>query len=388
VRARLVALTLLAGAAVASPAPAAQLTYTCGAQYEDICLSAPNGADQRRFSRDGRPGTDHTYRAPELSPDGRRLGYVVDSDLFIRDLRTGEVAHAVQQNSPLLIRFRDDGARFAVGEIAAVLNSTSLCSYNTDLSGRNEGRYCIATGISSGFDYLPDGRLAIARGGGTATAGRSVISLLRPEDGGPTGVERDLLVDPVLNLESPAVSPDGRLAAVVRTASGTRGEIALYDLTTGALLRRLTTAPSDGAPAFAPDGSAVAFDRDRAGGRSIWVVSVRGGKPRRVVSHGRSPSWGGGGLVLRGASKRARPAQLARGLRLRVSGAARGTTLAAVLTSHGALATDRGRGTLVLRVGSAAIARLGARATLRLTVSVRQPGLPPARLSRSIAFRR
>jgi hypothetical protein len=391
---RALAAVVVAGALLAAPAEASQLVYACGAQYEDLCVAGPDGQNQRRLTRDGRPGTDHVYRAPALSRDGRRLAYVVDSDVFIRRFPGGPARRAIQQNAPLLIRFRGDGARFAVAEISAVLNSTALCSYNTDLSGNNEGRYCLASGVSSGFDYLPSGRLVMARSGGSATNGRTVVSLLRPEDGGPTGVERDLLSDPVLNLESPAVSPDGRFAAVVRTTGGVRGEIALYDLTTGALVRLLTNGPSDAAPSFAPDGSAVAFDREGAGGRSIWVVPVSGGRARREIPHGRSVSWGGGGAELRGVPARVGPRRLRSGLPVRVTGVSRGTRLSAVLSAGGRTlaqaraTTRRTRGRLVLRVSDAALARLGRRARLRLRVRVRGAGVPRTTLRRTLTFRR
>ena len=87
------------------------------------------------------------------------------------------------------------------------------------------------------MDYLPDGRILMAGSGGSAETGRSVISLLRPEDGMGTGVERVLVRDPAANLESPSVAPDGRSAVVVRAppSGGVRGDLARYDLATGAL---------------------------------------------------------------------------------------------------------------------------------------------------------
>jgi hypothetical protein len=94
-------------------------------------------------------------------------------------------------------------------------------------------------------------------------------------------VERNLLGDPVLNLESPAVSPDGRFAAVVRTTSGVRGEIALYDLATGALVRLLTSGPSE--PPRRSRRTArrsPSTAREQAGARSgwcRWVVGARAG---------------------------------------------------------------------------------------------------------------
>jgi hypothetical protein len=154
------------------------------------------------------------------------------------------------------VRFRADGLRYAVAESAAI-GGTQVCSYDAALRPPDDGRYCLATGVSSGLDYLPDGRIVMSR----RKDGREVISLVRPEDGQGGGVERDLVVDPSADLESPSSNATGTVVAVAS------GGIVLYDTTTGALLRRLTTGP-DASPAFSPDGTQVAFDR---GG---WIYTV------------------------------------------------------------------------------------------------------------------
>ena len=293
-RALLAALVVvLAGAGEAA---ADQLAFDCGDGFANVCRARPDGTGLQQLTTggDATRSTDRFYRAPALTRDGRTLAYVFESDVYLRRLGSGPTLHATVQFSPLLIRFRPDGARFAVAELSAVIGGTQVCTYNSDLSGTNEGRYCIASGVSSGMDYLPDGRLLMSRRGGTATGGRTVISLLRPEDGGPTGVERNLVDDPAFNLESPSVSPDGRFVAVVQAplTGGTTGDVALYDLATGALVRTLTSGGGAAAPAFSPDGRRVAFDR----GEAIWVTSATGapGSERRIVPRGRTVSWGGG----------------------------------------------------------------------------------------------
>jgi hypothetical protein len=117
----------------------------------------------------------------------------------------------------------------------------------------------------------------MAGSGGSAEAGRSVISLLRPEDGMGSGVERVLVRDPSAHLESPSVAPDGRSVVVVRAplSGGVRGDLARDDLATGALLGVLTNGGADAAPSVSPDGRSVAFDRDGA----IWAVPRRAGAP-------------------------------------------------------------------------------------------------------------
>lgn len=275
------ALALLA----AAPASADQLVFACGDAFEDVCRARPDGTGTERLTAGG---------APALTRDGRTLAYVFESDVFLR--RGGTELKATAQFSPLLVRFRADGARFAAAELAAAIGGTQVCTYDSDLSGTNEGRYCLATGVASGMDYLPDGRLLMSGSGGTSTAGRIVISLLRPEDGGPTGVERRLVDDPAFDLHSPAVSPDGRLVAVVQApvGGGTEGHIALYDLATGAFVRRLTGIPNASAPVFSPDGRRVAFDAVGA----VWVTRTNGkpGDEDSVITTGRSVSWGGGSI--------------------------------------------------------------------------------------------
>lgn len=289
-----VALALL----VAAPASADRLVFGCGQGFENICRARTDGSGLQQLTTggDASRSTDSFYRAPAISRDGRTFAYVFESDVFLRPLGGGAELHATVQSSPLLIRFRPDGARFAVAELAGLIGGTQLCSYNADLSGTNEGRYCIATGIASGMDYVPNGQLLMSGSGGTSTNGRIVIELLRPEDGGPTGVERRLVDDPSFDLHSPSVSPGGRLVAVVQApvGGGTQGDIALYDLTTGALVRVLTTGGGAAAPVFSPDGRRIAFDR----GEAIWVTSASStpGRERRIVARGRSVSWGGGSI--------------------------------------------------------------------------------------------
>jgi Tol biopolymer transport system component len=286
-------LAVLLALVAAAPAAADQIVFACGDGYANLCRARPDGTGLQQLTTggDATRATDSYYRAPAITRDGRTLAYVFESDVFLRGRTT---LHATVQFSPLLIRFRPDGARFAVAELSAVTGGTQVCTYNGDLSGTNEGRYCLASGVSSGMDYLPDGRLLMSRSGGTATAGRTVISLLRPEDGGPTGVERTLVDDPAFDLESPSVSPDGTQVAVVQApvGSGTEGKIAIYDLATGALVRTLTDIGHEAAPVFSPDGRRIAFESAGA----VWVTSATGrpGSERHIAATGRSPAWGGG----------------------------------------------------------------------------------------------
>jgi hypothetical protein len=161
-------LGILLALAATSPAAADQIAFDCGTAFEDVCRARPDGTGLRHVLS--------AARTPALTRDGRRLAYVSATDVFIRPLAGGAPLHATKQFLPLLIRFRADGNRFAVAEATATgTPGTQVCTYNSDLRGTNEGRYCVAGGVSTGMDYLPNGRLVMAASGGTATS-RSTTS--------------------------------------------------------------------------------------------------------------------------------------------------------------------------------------------------------------------
>src|SRR3954452_25350078 len=123
------------------------------------------------------------------------------------------------------------------------------------------------------------------------------ICLLKPS-GGDTGgeCETTYAYDADSELDFPALSPDGTTLAVSRAPwdHQDQGQIALFDVATGALTRVLTSGPGDETPFWSPDGSQIAFSRD--GG--IYVISATGaeGSERRIAD-GNSPTWAnvGGG---------------------------------------------------------------------------------------------
>jgi Tol biopolymer transport system component len=388
---RLCALVLAIGLVAATPAAADQLAFDCGRAFENLCRARPDGSGLQQLTTDGDASgtTNRVYSAPALTRDGRRLAYVFGGDVFIRDLVSGATQHATAQFLPTLLRFRGDGARFAVAELtAAGAPDTQVCAYNSDLSGSNEGRYCVAGGVSSAMDYLPDGRLVMAASGGTMTGGRTVIMLLRPEDGGPTGSERTLVDDPRFDLESPAVSPDGRLAAVVQASpnGGTAGDIAIYDLATGALIRELTTAGGAAAPVFSNDGGTVAFDR--AGG--IWVTPVTGppGSERRIVAHGRSASWGGGSIPRAFSALRIARRQRGDTVRGRLRIARAGSRLSVELRAAGRRIGRRSRRSLPAGKVRFAVRARGSARRIEVRVAVTPPGGVADRATRRVTLRR
>jgi Tol biopolymer transport system component len=87
---------------------------------------------------------------------------------------------------------------------------------------------------------------------------------------------------------APAVSPDGRLLAFSSLRSG-KPRIWLEELANGT--ETALTAGPDGDPRFSPDGSSVIFTHMEQGLGSIYRISVLGGEPRRIVDRATRADW-------------------------------------------------------------------------------------------------
>ncbi|SFW79642.1 serine hydrolase [Amycolatopsis australiensis] len=89
--------------------------------------------------------------------------------------------------------------------------------------------------------------------------------------------------------EQPAISPDGtRIVYVLRTADRDRDEDtrSLWQVPAAGdgEARRLTRGTADVAPAFAPDGTRLAFLRAQDGPAQLWLLPADGGEPEQVTT--------------------------------------------------------------------------------------------------------
>ena len=101
--------------------------------------------------------------------------------------------------------------------------------------------------------------------------------------------ERDVARDPTQDLFNPAFSPDGTLAAVVRSPSTTigAGAIVIYDAATGAPVRQLVGGENT-QPTWSPDGKRIAFER----GGDLYVARAAGApREHRILKGGAQPTW-------------------------------------------------------------------------------------------------
>ncbi len=113
---------------------------------------------------------------------------------------------------------------------------------------------------------------------GTGSAGRQQLVWLdrRGEKTGEIGQAQDA-------IDSPALSPDGRLVAVTAT-EGSNRDVWVYDIARG-VRTRLTSAPErDFRPVWSPAGDEVAFTSTRAGNDDIFLRQADGSGEEQVLA--------------------------------------------------------------------------------------------------------
>jgi dipeptidyl aminopeptidase/acylaminoacyl peptidase len=99
-------------------------------------------------------------------------------------------------------------------------------------------------------------------------------------------------VDEILSLKragSPEISPDGRLVAyTIRDTNWDENayetEIWLAEVATGTAHQLTNAKKSSQSPAWAPDGSRLAFTSDRTDKRQIYIIDPRGGEGQPLTS--------------------------------------------------------------------------------------------------------
>ena len=173
------------------------------------------------------PGDDVGYNiAPSVSPDGDRLMFLSDRDLFsidlfLADARTGAIERRIT-------------------ETALDPHLQSLQFIQSAGSWRADGRQFVFAGLSGGEP------------------------LLQLYDVGEGKKAREIRFPGLGEILNPTWSPDGRQVAFSAVIGGLT-DLYIFDLERDSL-RRLTSDPfADLQPAWSPDGRSIAFATDRFG---------------------------------------------------------------------------------------------------------------------------
>ena len=162
--------------------------------------------------------------APSVSPDGSRVAFLSEKDLFgidlfLADARTGEI-------------------------------QKKLVSANSD------PHFDALRFIDSAGDWSPDGTQFVFA---VFADGDNELAIVDVESG---DIERKIALDGIGAITSPAWSPDGQFVAFSGLDGGV-SDIYTWDVVTGALTQLTDDKYGDLQPTWSPDGSTIAFVSDR-----------------------------------------------------------------------------------------------------------------------------
>jgi len=170
-------------------------------------------------------GSGKTNVSPSVSPDGRRVAFLSEKDifgidLFVADARTGEIER-------------------------------KLVSANAD------PHFDALRFIDSAGDWSPDGEQFVFT---VFAQGDNELAIVNVNNG---EIERNIDLDDIGAISSPAWSPDGQYIAFSGLVGGI-SDIYRLDLETGTVIQLTDDKFADFQPTWAPDGSSIAFVTDRS----------------------------------------------------------------------------------------------------------------------------
>jgi serine/threonine-protein kinase len=241
---------------------------------------AASGGQPERVS-DGEPGEWH--RSPWILPGNRRVLFAIDGPgpledirIGVLDLQTGTVdtletpgtmaryaasGHLVftGADGALLVQPFDPGRGQPTGPAVALLDGVLV---------RGDGNGEFAVSQAGDVAYVP---------GGSTGAESLVLATVQSET--PVPLPR------AVNLEDPAISPDGRRIVLRLPDEGDQSELWLLDRDQGTLTR-FTTEGSTYMPVWSPDGSRIAYAAagDTSGSAIYWRAADGSGTRERLLA--------------------------------------------------------------------------------------------------------
>ncbi len=276
-----VALAAVVGVLAAGAAPAqAVIVYRCGTTAVNLCQVNSNGSGRTQLTSEG------SYEDVSLDPAGTRMVLDHGSSLYAANGSAQDPVGPIS-NASSLAKISSDGSTGVDDEDYSDLGEGLLvCTFAT--SGGNISE----CGFQAQFpSFTPSGEIVASFLDHTTkqfVLSKYAVGATFGGEAPPT-----LVSEPNASVIESAVSPNGQtLAAVVAPNDETAsGYIALFSMSSGQLLRRLTNGTTDEDPAWSPDGTQLVFAR----GDSLYTTSASGspGSEKLLVNEGDAPTWGG-----------------------------------------------------------------------------------------------
>jgi Tol biopolymer transport system component len=226
---------------------------------DDVFMMRADGSGVRRLTTDGKSG------GAQFSPDGTKLAFDSGSSIVLSDTQAQHRRVLGIGYSP---EWSSDGSRLSYGCGPSGVN---LCVL--DLKTRQKRRLGSRGGIYTPAWTSDGGTILFARYHHGDTAGETELWSMRWD-----GSNRRQLTNQGkgrVRDECPAESPSGNEIAFTRSSDSV-DSLALLDVHGVSSLLR---ASSLGCPAWSPDGSLIAIEREG----SLWIVGSSGSGVRRLT---------------------------------------------------------------------------------------------------------
>jgi len=232
---------------------------------------------------------------PAFSPDGNEIAYSWkgendgNTDLYVKLLGAGSplrlTSNPAQEYCPAWSR---DGRSIVFlrkerpGDRGAYYLIPALGGTERKIGEAHGQDYVFGRCI----DWSLDGKYLIVAGRMEPEDSRPSILLLSIEDG-----QRKVLVrQPDLYVTNPMLSPDGATVAYVQGAGFLAGDIYVVSVNGGRTRRLTSDGRSLGGLAWTPDGKELVFASNRGGLWRLWRIAVSGGTPEPVSGVGEGVS--------------------------------------------------------------------------------------------------
>jgi len=241
-----------------------------------------------------------SHHDPAWSPDGRRLCYAAEDNLWVISADGGHARPLIPGGETLQEPvWSPDGKRIYFSSYG---EGTAFALWWVSPQGGSPHRFTFGTGAES-HPSLSENGLRMAYSTGTEKTFISLVTL-------PDGALVDL--PGLWDCWMPALSPEGDRLAFVTSRWGPNADLWVQDLDEGkpaGEARRLFEDPIGNAshPTFSPDGRWIAYYRILGDARDIWIISAEGGQPIRFTQDPGTdmlPAWSPDGRTLAFVSDR------------------------------------------------------------------------------------